>query len=202
MVTTTSTLPPRQRILAAADDLFRRQGIRGVGVDAIAEAAGTNKMTLYRHFTSKDELVAEWIRGIIAEKDGVWEEIVAEHPNNPVAQLIDWSRRTSEKFAEIEDRGSPLLNAIAELPETDHPGRKILDDHRVREHARILELCRQAEFENPDLTADHFFILLEGAKSCLQCIGMKRVGEHLVQMVDTMVANRKAKGRAKPATRR
>ena len=55
-------IPPRERILAAAGELFYRNGIRAVGVDAIAEAAGTNKMTLYRHFTSKDELVAEYLR--------------------------------------------------------------------------------------------------------------------------------------------
>lgn len=202
MVTPNSALPPRQRILIAADDLFRRQGVRGVGVEAIADAAGTNKMTLYRHFESKDELVAEWLRGIIAEKDAVWDEITAEYPNDPVGQLVDWSRRTAEKFAEIEERGSPLLNAIAELPESDHPGRRVVDEHRVREHARILELCRQAEFENPDLSADQFFFLLEGAKSCLLCIGMKRVGEHLVQLVNTMVGNRKPKGRAKAVPRR
>src|SRR5437763_2297014 len=53
---------PRDRILAAASDLFYRYGIRAVGVDAIAEAAGTNKMTLYRHFDSKDQLVAEYLR--------------------------------------------------------------------------------------------------------------------------------------------
>jgi AcrR family transcriptional regulator len=194
--TRTVTAPPRARILAVARDLFYRHGIHAVGVDAIAEAAGTNKMTLYRHFPSKDELVAEWVRGIIAEKDRIWDELVAEHPDDPVGQLVDWSRRTAEKFAEIEERGSPLLNALAELPETDHPARRVIDDHRVREHARILELCRQAEFENPDLSADQFFFLLEGAKSCLQCIGMKRVGEHLVKLVDTMVASRKPRARS------
>jgi len=199
MVTTPNILPPRQRILAAADDLFRRQGIRGVGVEAIAEAADTNKMTLYRHFPSKDELVAEWIRGVIAEKDAAWDEIVAKYPDDAVGQLVEWSRRTAEKFAEMEERGSALLNALAELPETDHPGRKVLDEHRVREHARILELCRRAEFADPDLTADQFFILLEGAKSCLQCIGMKRVGEHIVQIVETMVASRATKKRGKSA---
>ena len=55
-------IPPRERILAVAAELFYRHGIRAVGVDAIAEAAGTNKMTLYRHFASKDELVAEYLR--------------------------------------------------------------------------------------------------------------------------------------------
>ena len=49
-------IPPRDRLLAVAAELFYRHGIRAVGVEAIAEAAGTNKMTLYRHFPSKDEL--------------------------------------------------------------------------------------------------------------------------------------------------
>src|SRR6185295_3481988 len=105
--------PPRERILVAADDLFRRVGIRGVGVEALAEAAGTNKMTLYRHFASKDELVAEWVRGIVAEKEAEWDEIAAEHPGDPQAQLVDWSRRVAKKFAEMEERGSALGNALA-----------------------------------------------------------------------------------------
>ncbi|TIX15558.1 MAG: helix-turn-helix transcriptional regulator, partial [Mesorhizobium sp.] len=44
---------PRDRILETAQDMFHKHGIKGVGVDAITEAAGTNKMTLYRHFESK-----------------------------------------------------------------------------------------------------------------------------------------------------
>jgi len=58
---------PRDRIVEAARDLFHKQGYRGVGVDAIAEAAGTNKMTLYRHFGSKDDLIVECLRTAIAE---------------------------------------------------------------------------------------------------------------------------------------
>ena len=52
---------PRDRIFACAQDLFHRKGIRGVGVEAIAEAAGTSKMALYRHFDSKDELIIEYL---------------------------------------------------------------------------------------------------------------------------------------------
>src|SRR2546423_13506762 len=87
--------PPRERILAAASELFHKQGIRGVGVEAIAEAADTNKMTLYRHFASKDELIAEWVRGIVAQKEVVWEDIDAQHPGDASAQLADWSRRVA-----------------------------------------------------------------------------------------------------------
>lgn len=194
----TKVVPPRQRILEAAGDLFRRQGIRGIGVEAIAEAAGTNKMTLYRHFNSKDELIAEWVRGIVATKEAAWDDIEAQHPDDPQEQLIDWSRRLAKAFAEMEERGSALGNALAELPEPDHPARQVIDAHRVREHKRILKLCREAGFPEPELAADQFYFLLEGAKACVSCIGLKQAGEHLVRLVDSLVATSRSR---KPARR-
>ena len=98
---TEPALPPRERIIAAAADLFLKQGIRGVGVEAIAEAAGTNKMTLYRHFASKDELIAEWSRGIVAQKEALWEELAAKYPDDPQQQLMEWSERVAAKLAEM-----------------------------------------------------------------------------------------------------
>jgi AcrR family transcriptional regulator len=201
-MTHTPPLPMRQRILAAADDLFRRFGIRGVGVEAIAEAAETTKMTLYRHFESKDDLVAEWVRGLVAQKEAAWDEIVAEHPDDPSAQLVSWSRRTATQLAQMEERGSAILNALAELPELDHPARRVIDEHRVCEHHRIIALCREAGFAEPELAADQFYFLLEGAKTCVQCMGLKRAGEHLVRLVDSAVAAKGARqARSGPARR-
>ena len=76
-------LRPRERIVASAQDLFHRHGIRGVGVDAIAEAAGTNKMTLYRHFGSKDDLILEYLNYKGKKSDEIWAEIEAESPDDP-----------------------------------------------------------------------------------------------------------------------
>src|ERR1700733_2647779 len=89
-------IPPRERLLEAAGELFYRHGIRAVGVDAIAEAAGTNKMTLYRHFASKDELVAEYLRQSAREADGCWQRFDRAHPGDPLGLLRAW-------FAEIAD---------------------------------------------------------------------------------------------------
>src|SRR5579862_5464016 len=83
-------IPPRARILAAAGELFYRHGIRAVGVESIAEAAGTNKMTLYRHFASKDELVAEYLRQEAGKADECWERFAQAHPGDPRAQLRAW----------------------------------------------------------------------------------------------------------------
>jgi AcrR family transcriptional regulator len=65
--------PQRERILVAARELFYRRGIHAVGVDTIAEAAGTNKMTLYRHFASKDLLVAACLSELTQEFDAAWD---------------------------------------------------------------------------------------------------------------------------------
>src|SRR5436190_23217771 len=83
-------IPPRERLLAVAADLFYRHGIRAVGVESIAEAAGTNKMTLYRHFASKDELVAEYLRRLAGEADASWGRRAAQFPDDPRAQLRAW----------------------------------------------------------------------------------------------------------------
>src|SRR6202521_3303658 len=83
-------IPPRDRLLAVAAELFYRHGIRAVGVEAIAEAAGTNKMTLYRHFASKDELVAEYLRQAASEAAVFWDSLEKADPGDPRAQLRAW----------------------------------------------------------------------------------------------------------------
>ena len=182
-------LSPRERIIVAAADLFQRQGIRGVGVEAIAEAAGTNKMTLYRHFESKDELIAEWARGIIGQKEALWDELSEKYPDDAQQQLIEWSERVAAKLAEMERRGSMLANALAELPDKNHPARRVIQAHKLREHKHIQKLCTDAGFQDPELAANLFFLLLEGAQNCVQCTGMRRVGEDLVRLVNLMIEN-------------
>ena len=189
-------LPVRDRILVAAGELFHKQGIRGVGVEAIAEAADTNKMTLYRYFNSKDELIAEWVCGMIASKEEEWNELTAAHPDDPQGLLQDWSRRTAAKLKVLEERGSALGNALAELPDPDHPARLVIQEYKVREHKRVVRLCKSAGFQNPDLAANLFSMLLEGAHNCVQCVGMRKFGEHLVQLVDLMIENGRQQQRA------
>ena len=191
-----SRVPVRDRILVAAGDLFHKQGIRGVSVETIAEAAQTNKMTLYRYFDSKDELIAEWVRGMIAHKEEEWKDLTAKHVGDPAGLLQDWSRRTASKLREMEERGSAMGNALAELPDPEHPARRVIQDYKTRSHKRVVRLCKAAGFQNPVLAANLFSMLLEGAHSCVQCTGMRQIGEHLVQLVDLMVENSRQQERA------
>src|SRR5580765_1631391 len=105
-----SKAPPRERILVAAKDLFYARGIRAVSVDAIAEAADTNKMTLYRHFDSKDVLVAEYLRGIAKDYESQWIDVAKAHVGDAVGHLRAWIDHLAAGHGE-DDRGCPFANA-------------------------------------------------------------------------------------------
>ena len=162
-------LPPRDRILAAARELFYRHGIRAVGVDAIAEAAATNKMTLYRHFGSKDELIAAYLNQLAKEGDELWERLARDHPADPHAQLEGWVAYVEDVLANRGDRGCAIANAAVELRESDHPARKIIDDYKTRKRERLVALFRDAGYADPELLADEVFLLFEGARINIQC---------------------------------
>ncbi|MGZ3409380.1 MAG: TetR/AcrR family transcriptional regulator [Xanthobacteraceae bacterium] len=180
--------PPRERILAAASDLFYHHGIRAVGVDAIAEAAGTNKMTLYRHFDSKDELVAEYLRGLARGASKIWDALAEKYPNDPRKQLHGWLEAMSTHTGDPEMRGCALANAAVELPDKDHPARKVIEESKCYVHDNLSRLCRAAGVRDPDLLADELFVLLEGTQVCAQSFTANGPIFDLVRMGETMIA--------------
>ena len=181
-------IPPRERILAVAADLFYRHGIRAIGVEAIAEAAGTNKMTLYRHFASKDELVAEYLRRLAEKASASWDRLAAEHPGNPRAQLRGWLENMAAHVGSDDQRGCALANAAVELPEKDHPARRVIEAFKTGQRQRIIDLCAAAELAQPEMLADELFLLLEGALVTAQSIGRDGLGDRLIRMGEAMIA--------------
>jgi AcrR family transcriptional regulator len=186
---TVPSVPPRERILSAACELFYRQGIRAVGVDAIAEAAGTNKMTLYRHFESKDALVAEYLRRLAGNSDRFWDAIADEHPGRPRQQLHAWLEAAGSEANNPEGRGCALANAAVELPEKEHPARRVIEEHKRATHDRLARLCAEAGLEQPELLADELFLLLEGARVCSQSIGYDSPCCRVVRMGEAIIAS-------------
>jgi AcrR family transcriptional regulator len=186
-------IPPRARILATASALFSRHGIRAIGVDAIAEAAGTNKMTLYRHFASKDELVAEYLRRLAAEADTLWDRLAAEHPDDPRAQLRGWLAAMGKSVTDVTERGCPLANAAVELAEKGHPARRVVEEHKNGQRARLVALCRAAGGSDPELVADALFLLIEGARVSSQSLGPEGPVCRLVRMGEALIAGHAAK---------
>ena len=178
---------PRDRILAAAADLFYRHGIRAIGVDAVAEAAKTNKMTLYRHFASKDALVADYLRESARHAEASRDRLAAEHPGDPLAQLRGWIARMAERLANADERGCPLVNAAVELPEKTHPARRVIEEFKTAEHAWLIRVCRASELREPELLADELHLLLEGARVTAQSVGREGLSERVMRMCDALI---------------
>jgi AcrR family transcriptional regulator len=151
----------RDRIFNAAREMFYQKGIRAVGVESIAAEANATKMTLYRNFTSKDELVAECLRDQARESMAWWDEIVAPHEGDPRAQLEALFEAFAAKTCEKRPRGCPLGNAAIELDETEHPARRVAVDYKREMHRRLIELTRQAGARD-DILADALMMLIDG----------------------------------------
>jgi AcrR family transcriptional regulator len=182
-------IPPRERILAAAAGLFYRHGIRAVGVDAIADAAGTNKMTLYRHFESKDALVTNYLRGAAAEADAACDDFEKRHPGDPRAQLQGWLASMADHVAAADERGCPLANAAVELPEKRHPARCVIEEFKLSQRKRLAALCRAAGLSDPNMLADELYLLVEGARVSAQSIDGKEIAARFRKMSEMLIAS-------------
>jgi AcrR family transcriptional regulator len=182
-------LPPRQRILTVARDLFYERGVRAVGVDEIAEAAGTNKMTLYRHFASKDLLVAECLRQFAQQADAYWDLLAAPHAGNPRGELTAWLAAMTDHIVADGGRGCALANAAVELAEKDHPARKVIEEVKRAQRERLVRLCRAAVLHEPEFLADELFLLLEGARVSAQSVGRDGPAARLVRMGEAIIAS-------------
>ena len=195
------TIPPRARILAAARDLFHRRGLRGVGVEAIAEAAGTNKMTLYRHFESKDELIVAYLHSVVAEADAVWQAIERENPDDPQAQLKSWLKR-AEDCVSVDGRGCDLANAAVELTEAGHPARRLIEDMKNEQRDRLAKLCRRAGIAKSEVLADTLTLLLEGARVSRQSAGTNGPSAKFISTAESVIETFKAKPKRRSPRKR
>ena len=179
--------PPRERILQAARELFHRDGIHAVSVEAVAAAAGTNKMTLYRHFSSRDELIAAYLAELAAQSDAVWEMARAAHPDDAGAQLRFLLREVARMATEADCRGCAVANAAIELAEKKHPARRVVEAHKRRTREQLVALVRKAGYAQAERLADEIFLLVEGARVSLQSIGPGGPGARLYELAIEML---------------
>ncbi|CAM5266472.1 TetR/AcrR family transcriptional regulator OS=Streptomyces tendae OX=1932 GN=GUR47_23555 PE=4 SV=1 [Streptomyces tendae] len=180
-------LPPRERILDAAEELFQSEGIGRVGVQAIAEKAETTKMAIYRHFETKDALVAEWLRILAADYQAAFDRVEAEHPGRPREQILGLARFIADGLPTLSYRGCPFINSLAELPDRSHPARQVIEEHKARQTRRLVGMCAEAGLPDPEQVATQITFVLEGAQVSTQNGSIDRAGERLMRIVETIV---------------
>jgi AcrR family transcriptional regulator len=154
-----SRWPPKasmqDRILKTADRLFYGKGIRAIGVDAIADAVGISKRTLYNHFPSKDALVVAYLSRRFRPFDA--------SDLDPREQILDVFDRLETAFAGKGYRGCPFVNAVTELGEPKHPANKIAIDFKEQRRIWFRDLLVRLDVPDPDALATHLALLVDGA---------------------------------------
>lgn len=161
----------RKRIFDTASQLFYAKGIRAVGVETIAAEADTTKMSLYRNFPSKDELVAEWLREHDARFWKTWEAMASRYPSDPRRQIQAAFALLAKHVADPAARGCPMANAAVEITEKEHPARKVIEVHKAKLRSRLMQVCTRMGAPEARLLADQLFLLMEGAQVSAQTLG-------------------------------
>ncbi|WP_240954065.1 TetR/AcrR family transcriptional regulator [Solimonas marina] len=156
----------RDRIFAAAGELFREHGIRAVGVDAIATRAGTNKVSFYRSFASKDALVVECLQAREADYWRWWEAVVAPYQDAPRAQIEAlFASAAACRGHDGVWAGSAFSHTAVELRDTPHPAHALIAAHKAEVRRRLTALAAAAGARDPQALGDALLLLLDGGAS-------------------------------------
>jgi AcrR family transcriptional regulator len=132
----------RERLIDAATELFYDDGIRAVSVDRIVERASTTKVTFYRHFPTKDDLVlAHLARRAEQERAGISGAIEAAS-GSPEASFAAIGRNLGIIACAPGFRGCPFINAAAEYPDPSSVVRRAVAEHRTWCRDAFTELVR------------------------------------------------------------
>jgi AcrR family transcriptional regulator len=153
----------RDRILETASALFYRQGVRAVGVDLVVAEAGVAKTSLYRHFGTKDDLVAAFLAREDQDFWGTWDSVAEQHKADPKAELCAHLGWIAERVGRPGYRGCPQINVAAEFAEADHPARKVAADHKREMRRRLKTLAERLGVARPHELAGQLALLINGA---------------------------------------
>ena len=164
-------VPVRQRILDTASEMFYREGVRAVGIDAIIARSGVAKMSLYRNFPSKDALVAAWLEDRNQFFWQRWGRAEASQTGNPRGQLEAILDMVAATASHPKWRGCPFLNTATEFPEPEHPARAVILANKRAVRERLQALAAAAGARDPDLLAQQLRLLIDGAYAIGQSLG-------------------------------
>ena len=160
---TRETSEARQRILETADRLFYQDGIRAVGIDRIIAEAGVAKMSLYKHFPSKDDLILAVLQ---YREEGVLEffrSAMERHGKKAKTPLRAFFAALKDFFESPGFRGCPFQNAAVELADPAHPGTEFVRGHKQRFSEFLRGLVEETVGKAAAKVAPAVTILVEGA---------------------------------------
>ncbi len=161
----------REKLLTTALELFLYEGFQSVGVDRVIKCSGISKMTLYKYFSSKDDLIEECLKRYHAEIIAEIQQRVAQSPlvmEPQIAGLLAWYRA---KFIDTSVRGCLFVSAANLYSEPEHPIHQVCQLHKQTLIELFSRLLQMFGYANPQALALQCLILFEGARN-LSAIGI------------------------------
>jgi len=154
----------RARILDAAYDLFSRNGIQAVGIDAVISTSGVARQTLYRHFASKQDLVLAFLERREQEWTRRWlEGEVTQRANDPKSRLLAIFDVFDGWFHRDDFEGCSFINVMLEHPGPEHPLHVESSAYLQRIRDFLAELAGRAGIGEPETFAREWHILMKGS---------------------------------------
>ncbi len=152
----------RERVLGIAEQMFRQNGVQAVSVDAVAQAAGIKKMTLYRCFSSKEELIEACIGRWEERFRQLIEEADAKYPDEPARQVLALFQIAVERVSHPDYSGNAFIHLMTDYPDPAHPVCARVREQRASLRLMLRDRLARAEAPEPEQLADACCLLLEG----------------------------------------
>lgn len=179
-------IAPKDKVFQTAARLFYENGYRAIGVDTLAAESGIGKMTLYRHYPSKDHLIVAYLKDSDQLFWNNFEQITNDAPT-PRAKLLAFFQALQEYVTTPACHGCPFLNVATEYPEPDYPGHQVALEHKQSVRARFRQLTEQAGAKRPEILADQLFLLMDGAYMASRMFGPKNPALHLAEAARALI---------------
>lgn len=176
----------RARILAASGALFYERGFHAVGVDLVIERAGVAKATLYRHFPSKDDLIAAYLTDANAQFWAWLDAAIGDRTGLDALEAV--FDAVGDLATSPTCRGCAFQVTAAEFPDPAHAGHDVAVAHKRQVHARLRELADQAAVPDPTATADGLLMLMDGAFAAARMHGPDNPARSLAATARALIA--------------
>lgn len=162
---------PKDQLFQTAARLFYQHGYRATGVDTITAESGIGKMTLYRHYPSKDDLIVAYLKD---SDDFFWKgfDEITRGAGAPRDKLLAFFVSLQDYVTSPACYGCPFLNVATEFPQPDHPGHQISLEHKQTVRSRFQQLAEEAGARQPEVLADGLFLLMDGAYMAARMFGV------------------------------
>ena len=161
---------PKEKLFETAARLFYQHGYRATGVDTIAAESGVGKMTLYRHYPSKDDLIVAFLKQSDADFWSYFEQATQAAPT-PRGKLLAFFEALQGYVTSPACYGCPFINVASEYPAVDHPGHQVALAHKQAVRARFNHLAEEAGAPQTQALANALLLLMDGAYMAARMYG-------------------------------